>query len=480
MKRWLKLELLCLALLILICGTLIAQNITEKIETDTAEESDELYILDYDALSELQWCHAGETVSLSLDEEGWHYEEDSLLPLNTVQAERLASAVSEIVAVKTIDTPEDLSIYGLDDPVCTITVTAGEETTFCLGDVKSKDGYCYLSVGDGKVYMVDSALADSFSCGLYDLVLKESIPIMTNVSSMRVKSEVQSYEIDHIENSGIAYTDQYEWFLKDGNSYLVLDNSLAVSFIDKVRILGWQSCADYKATENTLSSYGFDSPSVTVEIDYSLETTEATDILASDGYPIYETLEHGETFILEIGNYTGSGECYARLADSSLIYTIDASLCDALLYMNYADLQPLDVILLDENEIESVTVTFNGGIHVFEKDTIINENKDGETIAETLWLSDGEEADFSDVLYDLLHMYASESAGGEEPKRSAEISFVFSRSNSLHPETELIFYPYDSSSCLVTLDGCSTVFVYRYYVTEIIEKIQQILLNPVE
>ena len=475
MKRGMKLALLCLALLALIGGTLLARRLTAKIDAPLKESAHTLYTLDYDALTELSWTEAGETLTLSRDEDGWHFEGDPALPLSAAKAESLAGALSEITALKTVEKPEALSVYGLEEPSCVITVTAGEEKSFLIGSEESMDGYSYLSDGDGKVYLVDSSLAESFACGRFDLVLKETVPSMTELSALRVFSEVQDYEIDHIEDSGIAYTDDYEWFLRDGDAYLTLDSYQAENLVDKLRLLAWKSCVDYKADEAALSAYGLDAPTVRAEIDYSLETRVATDIIATDGDPVYETVKEEKSFVLEIGDYTDSGACYARLAGSPLVYTIDASVCDALLYMSYEAMRPDDVILLDASELESVTVTLDGESHVFKKDIKTVTDESGERGTETVWLLAEDETAFQDVLYTLNSMVSTELAGGEEPKRSAELSFVFKRGSASHPETELIFYPYDSASCLVTLDGQSTVFVSRYSVTELTEQLRQLL-----
>ncbi|MCR5089230.1 MAG: hypothetical protein K6C08_06960 [Oscillospiraceae bacterium] len=78
------------------------------------------------------------------------------------------------------------------------------------------------------------------------------------------------------------------------------------------------------------------------------------------------------------------------------------------------------------------------------------------------------------MLNTLSGMVSASFADGEVPKRDAELSFRFRRDNEQYPETELIFYTYDNSRCLVTLDGESTVYVSRSSVTELADQIRQL------
>lgn len=62
--------------------------------------------------------------------------------------------------------------------------------------------------------------------------------------------------------------------------------------------------------------------------------------------------EDGETkdvltsFELEVGDYSGQ-MCYARLAGSEMIYLIDGSVADALVYADAQSLLPDEVIAMD-------------------------------------------------------------------------------------------------------------------------------------
>ncbi|MCR5089229.1 MAG: DUF4340 domain-containing protein [Oscillospiraceae bacterium] len=382
MSRGKKLGLLLMILLLLTVGTLLTENRTAEVTEAETEEDTVLFDAAAETLSSLSWTWEGETITLLKDGENWSCGADPDFPLSSAKTEALVKALYGLRAEKTIDKPGNLSEYGLDAPVMSITVSADTETTFEIGSGSSLDGYLYVSKGDGRVCLVDESLKESFSCGLYDLVRKESLPDMSDMTCLSVDSEVGNYEIAHIEDSGIAYTDQYEWFLKNGDGWLTLDNTQAEEFVDQIRFLAWQECVDYRADETALISYGLDEPAVTAEILYTESRQLETDILADDGKPICDTVAEEKSFVLEIGDYVDSF-CYARLAGSPMVYKIAASVCDSLLYMSYDELRPGDVILLDRDELTEAEVTVDGESHTFTKsrETVSDENgensKDG-------------------------------------------------------------------------------------------------------
>ena len=65
---------------------------------------------------------------------------------------------------------------------------------------------------------------------------------------------------------------------------------------------------------------------------------------------------------------------------------------------------------------------------------------------------------------------------GLTPTRSAEIRFIFHRNADTFREVELTFYQYDSSSCLVSLNGETRLFVSRDSVVSIVEAVNALVL----
>ena len=68
-------------------------------------------------------------------------------------------------------------------------------------------------------------------------------------------------------------------------------------------------------------------------------------------------------------------------------------------------------------------------------------------------------------------------AAGLSPERSEEIRFVIRRNHATFPEVELVFYTYNSTACLTTLNGAATVFADREYVVNLIEAVNSLVLD---
>lgn len=333
MKRGKKLILLLAVLVVLIAVTFAVLKLTPE---DTDEEAEDagvsVFTLDPEAVSELSWTYEGETLTFVKSDGAWTYAGDSAFPLEESYLTAMLTALSDVVAGKTIETPEDLAQYGLEEPACTVSVTTDAEAELLIGDETGIGGERYLSIGDGNVYLVDEAILDSFSYSLLDLVAKETIPSMTDVTSLEVVSNTQSFTLSYAESGGEE--DEGVW-LWNGDSELPLDTELTEALIGSVTSLSWGTCVDYNAADR-LADYGLDAPVVTVTVNYVETSQVETNETDEDGNAIYETRESGASFVLEIGE--DADACYARIAGSGMVYEIDASIADAMLTAAYESL----------------------------------------------------------------------------------------------------------------------------------------------
>lgn len=308
MKRGKKLLLLTLVLVVVAGAALAALKFMPDEEVEETE-SISVLTLDAESITGLAWSYGDESLSFVCDGSVWSYSEDADFPLDTSYMSAMTSAVSDISAEKVIEEVSDLAEYGLDEPVCSITVTAEAETTIDIGDETSLDGLRYVSIGDGNVYLVSSDLLTNFSYGLYDLVAKETLPDMSELVSFSVERASGTLVIDYLEGSDLAYTDRYTYFAEDGDGWLSLDSELAENFVSQITGLTWGDCVDYKADLKTLGNYGLDSPAVTVTVNY-IETTEVE---------TNETDEDGETITVEM-SYSED--------DYDYLYTLDGEDAD--------------------------------------------------------------------------------------------------------------------------------------------------------
>lgn len=473
MKRGKTLIGLLLVLAVLLGATAIAQKLNPELNVEETEEVT-LLELDTEAVTNLSWSYEDETVALTHGEEGWAYEADSSFPLQQSRPDSMVSTLASLSVDKTIETPAELSEYGLDEPVCTTQVTAGEETEILVGDENSMDGGRYVSIGDGKVYLVEDSLLDVFSGGLYDLVEKEKLPNLTRLKGVTIDGETVSLELCYLEDSGLAYSDEYTWFLREGETYLTLDPERTGSLLEHLHGLYWGACVDYKADEASLAEYGLDTPAVTVTADYTETVQVETGETDEDGNTVYDTEEREGTFVLEIGDYEGDS-CYARIAGSQMVYLIDASVCDALLYTGYDALRPDDILRMDWDTVTAIDITLDGTAYHVERTVEEVTDDEGDTSEETFYRLNGAELALEDVLDELLSMESTGSQDGLTPQRESVLRFRFYRNTDTFQEVELTFYRYDSTSCLVELNGECRLFADRETVDGIADELEQLL-----
>ena len=470
MKRGKKLLLLCLTLIVVAGAALAA---VKFIPDETVEETETIavYTVTAEDIDPLAWDYEGESLSFDYDGSVWSYTDDADFPLQQSYLSAMTSAVSEITATKVIEAVDDLAEYGLDEPVCSITVTSGDAaTTIDIGDETSLDSLRYVSVGDGNVYLVSSDLLTNFSCGLYDLVSMESRPDMSDLVSLRVERPSGTLVIDYLEDSGLAYTDRYSYFAEDGEDYVTLGSEPAYNFIYQITGLSWSSCVNYAAGDEALSACGLDSPSVTVTVDY-IETTEVeTNETDEDGNAITETRTEEKSLTLELGDYADDG-CYARIAGSDMVYLIDASICDSLLYTSISELEPAEILLLDWDGMTGFDISLDGETYSVSMEYSEDEN-------DYLYTLDGESLDFDDVL-DQIEALTNEGDASDASLSLGElISFTFRAEG--WDDVELVIYSYDSSTCVAVINGEVLRFTSRTDAEEICDAVSALLTAEAE
>lgn len=481
MSRGKKLGLL-LAVLVVLSGAAYATIRLASTDGETEEDTGTVvFTAEAEEVTSLSWSYAGETVTVVSDDTTWRYAEDSAFPLDVSYIESMLDTLDEVTATKTIENAEDISEYGLEDPVCTVEVaqTTGETVTLRIGDETGMGGARYLSTGDGNVYLVDTEILDSFSYGLYDVVEKEPIPAMTDVVSMTVSSADATFTAWHWPESGLAYSDDYEWFTDAAatyaaGTYRALDTDLTESYVDNVTGLTWGACVAYNADAAALETYGLDAATVTAEVCYRESREVETNQTDDDGNTIYETVEEEVQFQLEIGAEVGDN-CYARIAGSTMVYCIDGAVRDTLLYTGYTELQPDDVLLMDWDTVAGMDIALDGSIYYIQHTVEEETDEDGNVTETDVYTLDGAELEETGFLDDLTAMVSTGFSNGAQPMGEAEIRFTFHRETETFSEVELAFYPYDSGTCLVGLDGDTRLFVAREDVDTLKEEIASLV-----
>ena len=483
MTRAKKLIALSSVLVVLALAALILTLVFRESGTVEEEPAVSIYEMSEDTAAALSWQNDEETVSLVYSDDAWAWADDAQFPLDQSLVQTVVDSFVTVSADKTITEPGELADYGLETPLRTVSITDENGTvTLSFGDTAGISGDRYCSLGDGNVYLVPASLYSALDSGLYDLVETESLPSVSAdaVTAVSVQGDAQSLQLIREEDSGLAYSDSYVWFMQNADGYTTLDNELSETFVTGLAGIAWLDCVDYSADETGLAEYGLDAP-VTVTLSYTNSDSENV------------------TFTYEIGGESPNG-CYARIAGSSMVYEIDSTLRDTALYTTANDLLPDEVLLLDWEDVDTVTVTLDAKSYVFTRpsDTASGEasgeaseepqteetadeaadetaeEAEDET-EEVEWTLNGEAAGLQSVLQQLTDMASTGSAAGTSAGGTEEITFVISRAG--REDITLTFLQYNSSSCLVQLNGESTVFTARQDVVSLTEAVNAIVLG---
>lgn len=429
--------------------------------------------VDVDAVDSVSW--ENETDSLAFHkEDGWTYDDDSAFPVDEEKITELIGQFEEFSAAFIIEDVTDYSQYGLDDPVCTIQMTAGDQTyDISLGDYSAMDSQRYVSLGDGNVYLATNDPLEYFDATLSDVILNDETPALTNVESIDFQGS-DSYQVvyrEYTEDSPYTYCEDDVYFKESGEDLLPLDSSLVTSYLNTVSNLDLSDYVTYNATEEDLATYGLDNPELTVTVQYTPEEEDGEEA-SSQTFTISVSRDPEEREKAESStDETDSEEeeeitAYARVGDSKIIYRLTSSSYESLMAAGYDDLRHTEVFTASFEDVTSMDISLDGATY-----TITSE---GSGSKKTFHYGD-EEISVDNLQSALEGMNAS-SFTGETPSEKEEIALTIYLDNEVHPQVQIALYRYDGEQCLAVIDGESVSLVPRSEVVDLIEAVNALVL----
>lgn len=166
-------------LLLLILGYLLlrANNARqEALETQAAAEA-VITVTDFDAsdITALSYQLDGETLSFTKTDDVWNYDADTSIDLDEDAVEDLISTVSNLTAETKIDEYNDLSEYGLEEPVNTIKLSMESgDLIIYVGSQNQVTGNYYIQIdGQDELYLISTDLSSEFASTVEDLTVEE-------------------------------------------------------------------------------------------------------------------------------------------------------------------------------------------------------------------------------------------------------------------------------------------------------------------
>lgn len=417
-----------------------------------------------DSVTALSWKYGSDSLAFHKDET-WLYDEDEAFP---VDQEKVAEMLEQFEAFGVsfiIEEVEDFAQYGLDDPACTIWLTAGgQDYEIVLGDFSSLDAQRYVSIGDGNVYLVKEDPSESFNVGIDDMIDHDETPRFDNVTAIRF-SGAEEHDIFTTEDSVDTYCPTDIYFLRSGSENLPLDTSRVEIYLTAIDDLSLTNYVSYNATEEELARYGLDDPELTVTVDYTAEDDEGNE--TAETYVLHISRDPEELAKAEEEEDEDEITAYARVGDSQILYQIPGANYTELMTASYDDLRHLEVFTGEFSGITQLDITLEG------KTYTVTSADDEEGVR--TWYYEEAELSTSKLKSALEDLKADEFTD-EKPAQKQEIALVLTLDNENHPQVEIKLYRYDGEHCLAVLDGEPFALVERSQVVDLIEAVNAIVL----
>ncbi len=458
--------------------------------------------IDAETVTALSWETEENSLAFHLDTESgeWIYDDDEAFPTSTDKITDLLNVFAEYEADFIIEDVTDYEQYGLDDPVCTISVTLEDETVYeiNLGNFSSLDSERYIEFGDGNVYLAVVDPYDSYNLELSDMILHDTIDTISQADSITF-SGAQNYTIYYEEGSANTYCTDDVYFVEDGD--LPLDTDSVASYLTSFCNTILSDYVTYNVTEEELEEYGLDDPELVITVEYPYTVTD------EDG----EEMEETRTVTLSIGinqeELAAAEEdleedeevdlseitMYVRVDESQIIYELTSTRYNYLIACGYDDLRHAKVLAANFGDVYQLDFTIDGVTYTIYTEIDEENSDDEETVRLYYYYYDGEvvsaddleedddienyrvEVD-GDTLSDVIEAVSAESFTDEEATGELEISFIAYLENDNYEQVEVELYRYDGTYCLAVIDGEPVSLVLRSSVVDLIETINAIVL----
>jgi hypothetical protein len=471
-KIYLLLGILAAACVVTFCVSRYEEH-KEEIRT-----SDEVVLeVDPQTVTALSWEYDGNSLAFHKDE-SWQYDDDAAFPVDQEKIEELLGLFQAFGVRFTIEAPEDLGQYGLDDPLCTIQITAGEDAyTITLGDYSTMDEQRYVSIGDGNVYLVDTDPLDYFDVTLSDLIDHDDVPNFDQVTQIQFSGQ-EDWTLTYQEEGGESYREEDVYFTQVDGVQAPLDTDRVEDYLDSIRYMSLTDFVTYSVGEDDLPIYGLDDPELTVTVDYTWEDEDGnaqsdTFVLHVSRDPDQRQAAQEEQAQEQADSESESEEeeeeiiAYARVGESGIVYQITPEDYEALMAASYDDLRHQEVLPTAFADIAQMEITLDGVQY-----TITSEESDEE---KTYYYQD-QELEIAD-LQSALEALTADRFTEEEPTQMEEIGLTLTLDGEEQHVVQVQLYRYDGSNCLAVVDGSPLALVPRSQVVDLIEAVHAIVLN---
>lgn len=279
----------------------------------------------------IDYTSDGATLSFIQEEGIWYVTDNKAFPLNQDDLTQIATALTSLTAVRTLDAPSPLSAYGLDAPEYTLKAADSAGNTFSLSIGDEYNGNYYAVTGDDatKVYTIGSTLVGYLETDLLNLLALDTIPSLTGKTLESVTLTEPSASL-YLTNAG-GTDGTSNWSVVTGDTSTPADDVVLAEGTDKtpselisgvetaLKAASFSSAAAYQPTTDALKAYGLDVPQLSVAVEYSSTDTGTEETTTAESV----------TFEVGLSLDDGSGY-YARLSGSDQVCVLSSSVVEPL------------------------------------------------------------------------------------------------------------------------------------------------------
>ncbi len=434
MNRGIKLLILLAVLVAVIVATIIIVKVNEPERIPISTVSGESVLqIDVANMKRLQWTFGEEEYDFNFSPEGWTC---NIQPDYVPDAERMARILvklKDIRADRIINEPQPLSVYGLDAPKCVVTV---DGVKIAFGNESALNTTVYMSLGDGKVYMVENSYYFSFAFTREEMVQINKVPDMTALNRITVENGNGAFTLEKTEQSGKTYSDHYMWFTEGSNA--MISQNVVAGILAYLEDMDWLKCMD--SNPQNLTDYGLDAPSVTCTVQWE-----------------------GGSYTFYVGSKADQGY-YAAVEGENRVYLLDMTTAQVLGALSPDMLSCTDVLKMDWTTVTSVDVELDG-------QNVTISNNDG------TWSISSRDVAAKTVLEALGTMSATPGDALSTDGLTIELKLTIHRNTETFNPVVLTFYRYDGTNCIMGLDDNAPMLVLREDVVLLKEAFNTLILG---
>lgn len=182
---------------VLLAAVIAFVLVTKLVHDDGQEDETEKYKvtdMESDSITKLSYTNESGTFSFTKTDDSWQYDDDVSLDIKESTIDNMIAKVASLESENRITDVKDASIYGLDTPDITISISDGNKTeTIKIGDYNLTTSTYYVSRDDDTsvIYTATSATISSFQTQNIDELIETDIQT-DETNESEVTDEIQT------------------------------------------------------------------------------------------------------------------------------------------------------------------------------------------------------------------------------------------------------------------------------------------------